>query len=80
MVWSSERDVVRSGIWFVGWWLWMGIIFMRGGQHFNVVGCFIDLNEVRERDGEVLNDICLVVGEEVGYKGVLIVGVCVDFG
>ena len=47
---------------------------------FNVVGCFVDLDEVRERDGEVLNDICLVVGEEVGYESVFVVGVCVEFG
>ncbi len=58
----------------------MGIIFMSGWQHFNVVGCFVDLDEVRERDGEVLNDISLVVGEEVGYEGVFVVGVCVEFG
>ena len=60
--------------------LLIGSIFMSGGQHFNVVCCFIDLDEVRGRDGEVVNDICLVVSEEVGYEGMLIVGVCVEFG
>ncbi len=80
MTWSSERDIVQSGIWVVRWWLWIGSVFMSGGQHFNVVGCFIDLDEVGERDGEVVNDICLMVSEEVSYKGMLIVGICVKFG
>ena len=80
MTWSSERDVFWSGIWVVGWWLWIGSAFMSGGQRFNVVSCFIDLDEVGERDGEVVNDICLMVSEEVSYEGMFVGDVGVDFG